>query len=297
MARWWVRPIAFIALTLAFYMAYILIYYDHPAYIVAGGTRDNIFLFISLMLASGIIESLRAESRFWAFGIRIDCWMGRDLGFAISLNFIIYIFFIIAFLIAGAEFGHDTRYGMDSREHLWYFLSGVIFLLFGAANEELMFRGIIFQSIMQRFSPGAAAFVTAAAFSALHMGNPDIGAIAYINIFLAGLLLSVMYIQTLSLWLPIFFHFFWNIFQPVFLGMPISGVYYGRVEWNVMNDANNPAMRLIFGGGFGIEGGLMCTFVLIALIYISARYAKQSPYMAARTFRRNIAESRLMYRS
>lgn len=64
--------------------------------------------------------------------------------------------------------------------------------------EELMFRGLLFHRFARRWGVRRAALVTSAIFAVMHL-NP-------VGIFALGLLLTVLYLKTGSLWAPIACH-------------------------------------------------------------------------------------------
>jgi membrane protease YdiL (CAAX protease family) len=274
---------------------YILISYGDIEYILGIGITDTLALCISILIATILVESLRKKSRWWAAGLRFDTPMIRDILFSVLLLLFIYMFIMLTFIVFGADLDINTRIFEDDIYYLRMIYVTPFAFFIAAFIEELVFRGIIFQSIMERFGPAAAAISTSAFFSILHIWNPNIDSVALINIFLAGILFAVMYIKTLSLWLPVFFHFIWNLNQPMTLGLPMSGVNYGAFFVKINYDYENPLMNLIFGGSFGIEGGLITTFILLVSTYIVVKHARTSPYMSAIKFKRNIAEHKLLY--
>lgn len=142
-----------------------------------------------------------------------------------------------------------------------------------AAAEEALFRGYGFQALVLGLGAGPATIVSSAAFAAAHLGNPDLGALALVNIFLAGVLLSVAYLRTGSLWFAIGLHLGWNWAMASLADLPVSGLtflstpLYEPVE-------HGPAW--IAGGGFGPEGGLAGTaaFLLGLLLLRRVRPAR-----------------------
>lgn len=124
-----------------------------------------------------------------------------------------------------------------------------------AAMEEVMFRGFILQELMSKFSTTAAVLVSSLIFVALHAGGlvkDEVGIVGAANIFLASLLMSVAYLRTRHLWLPIGLHAGWNFTQGPLLGINVSG-----------NDVNQgwhavalEGSKWVTGGEFGFEASL-----------------------------------------
>lgn len=76
--------------------------------------------------------------------------------------------------------------------------------------EELWFRGYLLLRLRDRLGPGAATAITAAAFTALHLLNPQLPATALAGISAAGLLLAALVLRTGSILPAIGCHLAWN---------------------------------------------------------------------------------------
>jgi membrane protease YdiL (CAAX protease family) len=136
-----------------------------------------------------------------------------------------------------------------------------IFLV-AALLEELLFRGYIMQALAEGSRGWVAALVTTLGFTWAHGNNPDLTAVGLSNIFLAGLLLAVLYFRTRRLWLPIGFHFSWNLCQSWLWGFDVSGIRIPSTLFEAMpHDAD-----LITGGEFGLEGSILSTVAFITLL-------------------------------
>lgn len=78
--------------------------------------------------------------------------------------------------------------------------------------------------------------------------------------------------------MPIGYHITWNYFQGSVFGLPVSGnksagLYTSKlVEYNILN-----------GGGFGPEGGLVVTAIIILSIALFAVYAKKKTEITSET--------------
>jgi membrane protease YdiL (CAAX protease family) len=79
-----------------------------------------------------------------------------------------------------------------------------------------------------------------------------------LNIFLVGLLFAYMFYKSGSLWMPVGYHITWNFFQGNIFGFPVSGTEPSGI-YTIINTKDN----LITGGGFGPEGGILATAVII----------------------------------
>ena len=87
--------------------------------------------------------------------------------------------------------------------------------------------------------------------------------IAFINIFIAGVLLGINYIYTKNLWFAIFFHFSWNFFQGPVLGFQVSGI-----ELPTLLQQNSNGSILLTGGKFGLEASWLVTIAMSLTVLI-----------------------------
>jgi len=94
----------------------------------------------------------------------------------------------------------------------------------GGAFEEVLFRGYIFQSLVQG-SRSPAALLMAVLFSLAHASNPTSARLTH-QCRAGGDVLSVAYFKTRGLWLPIGLHFGWNFAESTLFGLPTSGITF-----------------------------------------------------------------------
>jgi membrane protease YdiL (CAAX protease family) len=144
-------------------------------------------------------------------------------------------------------------------------LSKALLLFFVAAlMEELILRGYIFQAFIEGSRVWIAVILLSSVFSLAHLDNPGATIPSSLNIFLAGVLLSVCYLKTRSLWLPIGLHLGWNWMQASFWGMGVSGFH---VKWSVFT-AEAQGADWISGGDFGAEASIFGTVVIAVFTYL-----------------------------
>jgi membrane protease YdiL (CAAX protease family) len=139
------------------------------------------------------------------------------------------------------------------------FAATVAVLLVSAVNEELLFRGYPLQVLMKGIGVWPSVILLSALFGLLHAGNPDSSVFGVTNTVLAGILLSLAYLKTRSLWLPLGIHAGWNIGLGPILGFPVSGIDLASL-WTTR--VSGPGH--LFGGDYGPEGGLIGTLVFTA---------------------------------
>jgi len=146
-------------------------------------------------------------------------------------------------------------------EHPWSgFLFVSVILLFGAAGEEMLFHGYAFQLLLRSTSPYATILPVSILFGLAHWGNQNASVGGVINTVLWGILLGWAYYRTGALWLSIGLHYGWNFTLPLF-GENLSGFTMGvtghTLRWSISDFWS--------GGAYGPEGGVLTTFVVIAL--------------------------------
>jgi membrane protease YdiL (CAAX protease family) len=131
-----------------------------------------------------------------------------------------------------------------------------------AAAEELVFRGYPLQALAEGSRRWIAAALLCIVFTLAHESNPDVTLIGVLNIFLASVVLTVIYFQTRRLWLPIAFHMSWNFCQSWLWGFDVSGIEITD-HFFVMTPTGS---EVLSGGEFGLEGSVATTIVFAALI-------------------------------
>ena len=123
-----------------------------------------------------------------------------------------------------------------------------------------MCRGYLFQALVQGIGVWPAVVVSSALFSAGHLANPNVHWIGLANIFLAGVLLAVVYLRTRSLWAATGVHLGWNWVMSGLLDFPVSGLQLDTPLY----DAREVGADWWTGGPFGPEAGLAATLVVLA---------------------------------
>lgn len=131
-------------------------------------------------------------------------------------------------------------------------IAGVIM---NAIAQEIIFRGYFVSTLSKRYSPSIAILASSLIFVAVHAGVfnepwPE-SAIGASNLFLASVLMSVAYLRTQSLWLPIGLHIGWNLSQAM-LNLEVSGQTLSTGEPLLILEGPS----ILTGGNIGLEGSL-----------------------------------------
>lgn len=192
-----------------------------------------------------------------------DLLIGLLLG-AASITLIIGINYIMG----------DTRF--NGVHITWDLLLGLILFISVGFVEEILVRGCFQHIIYYRHGIAWAIIIPSLIFSVMHFLNPNISYIAALNIALVGIVFGIMTYKSGNLWMAIGYHITWNYFQGNIFNIEVSGSAYGRGLIKSIRVENN----LLNGGAFGIEGGLICTLLLIiTIIYFGFFYKKEKSYL------------------
>jgi len=194
---------------------------------------------------------------------------GMLFGYGILLGMILpgIILMLLFSLGMAAIVATPARYGLVD---LFSVILGTIgFTAFVAVSEEIIFRGMAFREWAAKMSWLLAMILSGLYFGAVHL----LSLLPQINLFqigwimvsalVAGVLFVTMYMRSGSLWLPIGFHFGWNLCLQLFFGTTVSGqeATFGLFR----TELSGPVF--LTGGAFGIESSVI-TYILYAVIAI-----------------------------
>ncbi|HEX6590295.1 MAG TPA: type II CAAX endopeptidase family protein [Longimicrobiales bacterium] len=231
------------------------------------GFVANGAIWLVAALVASIIPLKAFDGRSWrALGIAPtrDALRQSALGLGLGVAMIVVA---VALMLAT----NDLTFGSDSGtfgEAAAITLGSLAALFLPAAAEEAIFRGYPIQVLARTAGAPLAILTTSAAFAAVHGDNPAVGPLALTNIFLAGVLLGVVYLKTASLWAATAVHLGWNWAMAGLFDLPVSGLGWidvprfepwvvGPAWWN--------------GGAFGPEGGVIGTICFVGATVLVLR--------------------------
>jgi membrane protease YdiL (CAAX protease family) len=163
-------------------------------------------------------------------------------------------------------------YQVEGLNPLSFLIPAIAMAVKSAVFEELVFRGVLLQSVESMLGTWAGVIVSSAAFGLVHLMNPEatIGGAIYITIE-AGLLLGGAYLLTRRLWMAIGFHMAWNYVQSAIFSGIVSGAVH---EPGLIRDTLT-GPDLLTGGNFGMERSvialILCTTAGVILLLIARR--------------------------
>ena len=242
------------------------------------GWVDLGMMTVAALLAASLVLARLDHRPPGALGFSLDASAPRELVAGIAIGgALILTASVLLFLTGTAGFVSDFG---TIPGYAWMLAWSLLFFILAAAYEEILFRGYPFQLLTRVFGRWPAVLISSAAFSGVHAWNPDIDALAFANIFLAGVLLALAYLRTRSLWFATAVHAGWNWTMATLIGFPVSGL---TTIDTPLYDAVERGADWWTGGGFGPEAGLAATGALLVgiLWMIRTDRLRDSPRMAA----------------
>ena len=214
---------------------------------------------------------------FSDFGLQLNKKWWQDLGFGLGLGILLIGSVFLIELAAGWVTISDTLHTANSEGS--FILKLIVFLLLFVCvgfSEELNSRGyhltnivegLNFKAIDPKYSIVIAVFLSSILFGIFHLGSPGANLISIFIIFLMAILLSIAYVLTGRLALPIGVHIAWNLFQGNVFGFPVSGTTFAA-ETVTFFSIQQSGPELWTGGAFGPEGGVLGLLAIIAGIFL-----------------------------
>lgn len=242
---------------------------------VLGGLPDDRTLrfFYSILLAAviGTISTIIARKyldrkSFVSFGLKLDMDALKDW----------LVGYLISFLMAGLVFvtmivfGVLEFKGMNPQLFTMSFLSRFLLMFVMYCGlvawwEELVFRGVLLQNMIEGLGKNWAVIISCIIYGLVHATNPNAGIISSLIIVLFGYMRLYGYLRTSQLWLSMGMHAGWNFFQGPVFGYATSGY---EVETVLVHELNGA--EWLTGGKFGPEGSVIT--VVVVLMAIAAMY-------------------------
>lgn len=182
---------------------------------------------------------------------------------------ILFSFIQISVIIGVIWLFNGVQFDFNPEFSLQLLLMGLYVFFFAAMMEELLFRGFIFQRLLDGIGIWPTQIGMAALFALAHWSNPEMEGdtliFASLDIALGALLWGLAFIRTKSLALPIGMHFGWNLTLGSLYGMPVSGYEHAGFLTPIMQEAP----LWLHGGNFGPEASIVAVVVdLIALFVL-----------------------------
>ncbi len=234
----------------------------------------------SLFMSWIAFSFLRYKEAPLKYILNVDFYTISKSTIFILLPIVFCLSILLIAYISGAYISKNDYFALDS-----YFLNMSVLIFILSLFEEIVFRGFLLQFLSQQYNSKYVIVISSIAFSLAHLYNPEITVLAFINIFLAGVFLSILFLKTQNVLIPTLFHFVWNIGQQLILNSAISGNDIGMNYINIDLGVNNILDDSCIISKFGIESSVFTTAFLLIIIYNISRI-NQSPYLSSLNFRR-----------
>ncbi|MCC2617801.1 CPBP family intramembrane metalloprotease [Aestuariibacter halophilus] len=167
----------------------------------------------------------------------------------------------IAVLVGTIWLAGGVQFSLNPHSSVQALTSGFYVFLCAALMEELLFRGFVFQRLIDGLGNWPALIGMGVLFSMAHWTNPDFQGDtlvwASLDMGLGAILWGLAYIRTGSLALPIGMHLGWNWLLGSVFGMGVSGYQHTGVLLPTLMDSPS----WLTGGNFGPEASVAAVAV------------------------------------
>ena len=218
---------------------------------------------IGTLFTVGLFQKFISREDFVSIGLnfvgfKIDFYKGLLAGTVLICSGFISLTVLNLTLI-------DLTYFSFYDQIFYFFLFTIVSL-----NEEIAIRGYILHNLSSSFNKYVALIISSLVFMIMHLGNPNIGILPLVNLFLAGIFLGIYTIHKNNLWFPIGAHLTWNYLQGPIFGFEVSGN-----KINSLFEQKPNGHELLTGGNFGFEGSIILTlFLMISIFYMDGYFQK-----------------------
>ena len=155
-----------------------------------------------------------------------------------------------------------------------------LFLLVGVV-EEVIFRGILFRLIADKWNIAVGLTTSSLLFGLAHLGNPGATLWAALAIALAsGWLFGMAYAYHQTIWVPVGMHWAWNYLEGGVFGCAVSGT---PLDYRPLITPKISGTDLLSGGAFGPEASIICVAIGIGIsIVYTMLYVKKKKRLGAK---------------
>lgn len=222
--------------------------------------------FVFVLLVTWVCVRLRRQ-RLASVGFAMDRHWAMEAGLGAGIGAVAML--AIAALIMSAG---RVRLSLDPARSLAALGSAAWAFAWIALFEETLFRGFVFQRMVDGTGVWVAQLSLALLFAVAHWGNPGMDrtteVVATIDTALGAIVFGLAYLRTRSLALPIGIHFGWNWVQGALLGFDVSG--FTQAGWLHAAVLGKP--QWMTGGKFGPEASIFAVIVDVVTIVLLWRW-------------------------
>lgn len=228
------------------------------------------FMFAICFAGAAIAARILDRRPLTDFGLRISKVWFLELVFGLALGALMMTGIFLFEWSAG--WITITGFFVPTNSHVSFIFSlscSLISFTLAAFAEEILHRGYQLKNMSESLKIGPlragvatflAVLVSSLLFALNHLGNPNTTWISTVNIGLAGVMLSIAYLVTGRLALPLGVHIAWNVFQGNVFGFPVSGMNFTPRFIAIEQHGD----VFVTGGAFGPEAGLVGLAAMLA---------------------------------
>lgn len=250
---------------------------ERLAAIIASGFRFGVasglvsqVLFLVLLVGGYLLMSVSGVRRRPSLGIvglplREGRWREWAIGAALGWSG------VVAAVLPLALFG-ELAVGLDTNANAWTsLLLNAVTLFVATLTQEVIFRGYPFQRLIETVGPTLATVLMALLFTGLRSGNAEDASASTLNSLLLGLLLGITYLRTRAIWMSWGLRFAWVGATALLFGLPTAG----STEFSSVVQTYADGPLWLGGGGYGPEGSVIATFILLGLIVVAMMVTRE----------------------
>lgn len=272
----WLKIILIFITYIAVYIGTAIIFNAHDGEFwkirIASSTL-KIFMCITVILFTIYVDKKQIE--FLGISWRKDSaklfWIGALIA---AMEFSIILGSGVGFNII-----KDVQWN-NNYNHMFFIIMAVFFIhcVLTGLGEEILFRGYIFNNLLDKMSEKKAIIISSAIFLSVHFSSEG-NVLLYIDIFLAGVIFAYLYMKSKSLYLSIGFHFMIDFLQ-----------YMIQIEYCPVNPYyllkfNQSPKLLVNGVNLGEQMELIFVIIeILLLVLLKYYYCKKT----SRTYSSNI---------
>ncbi|MCC9842823.1 CPBP family intramembrane metalloprotease [Streptococcus agalactiae] len=231
-------------------------------------------LYIALLLFVPILASILLfliyfkKSDFTSLGFTKDNNVLTTISGFITGSLLMFFIYICHWLSGFVEISSSNSFSFGP----FFFLFLAYFIQ--SLTEEILFRGYVMTTVTKFKGSFAGVLCNSMLFSFIHFRNYGITAIALFNLFLLGIIFSILFNMTQNILFVTGVHTTWNFTMGCVLGNKVSG---GYSPVSLFRITENSSFALWNGGDFGFEGGVLCSLILVGcLAYFSLERVRVS---------------------
>jgi membrane protease YdiL (CAAX protease family) len=246
---------------------------------------------ISVFLSRKLLD----KKSFVSLGIKWHSQSIKDLVFGFILSGLMAALFFLTLLLFGLLDFNGVNFQESNLNNSFDFVQFMSIVTFGSILlmllenilvgywEELVFRGYIFQNIVEGLGMVTAIVISCLIYGLIHYTNPNATILSSAIIIGFGFLRIYGYLSTKMLWLSIGMHIGWNFFQGPVFGFAASG----HKQATLLQHSFLSEKQYLTGGEFGPEGSILIIPILILTLFVMKWYSEKSYPINKKTFANN----------